>query len=60
MELLLRQWHNLSDDNQLLFKKAICAGFALYIILLVIHDLFPYVLVIIGFYYLYKYLKVKE
>ena len=60
MEQLLKTWSTLSDDNQLLIKKGIAAGFALYILLLAIHDLLPYALVSCGVFFLYNKINKSE
>ena len=48
MEHLLKGWEKLGDENQRLFRKGVLAGLFLYIALLVVHDLLPYVLVMLG------------
>lgn len=53
MDVLLKTWGNLSKENQLLLKKTLLGGFILYVILLALHDLMPYVLIGFGTYYLY-------
>ena len=39
MNLLLKTWDGIGEENQALLKKSFAAGLALYIVLLVIHDL---------------------
>ena len=56
MEEIEKRWDSIGQDNQLLIKKGIVAGIALYVVLLVVHDLLPYALIMIGTYFLYKWI----
>ena len=56
MEEIEKRWDSIGQDNQLLIKKGIVAGIALYVVLLVVHDLLPYALITIGAYLLYKWI----
>ena len=54
MNSLIKTWDSLGEANQLLLKKGILAGIALYVILLAIHDLMPYAILAGIAFYLYK------
>ncbi|KGG12148.1 MULTISPECIES: hypothetical protein [Prochlorococcus] len=57
MELLVKAFERLGEENKLLLKKALFAGVILYVLLLAIHDLLPYALAAGGCFYLYRWLS---